>query len=204
MTIRVALKHTTRYDFDKPVHLSPHMIRLRPAPHCRTPIDAYSLKVSGGEYFLNWQQDPFGNHAARLVFPEKVRHLQVDIELIAPMTVINPFDFFLEDYANLFPFSYPEELRKELSPYLEIGESGPLLTQWVKQISTEPTAVVDFLVGLNQKLATDIEYTIRMEPGVQTAEETLQKALGSCRDSAWLMARCYATLDLRHALCPAT
>ncbi|WP_417583506.1 DUF2126 domain-containing protein [Nitrincola sp.] len=196
MTIRVALKHTTRYDFDKPVHLSPHLIRLRPAPHCRTPIDAYSLKVSGGEYFINWQQDPFGNHSARLVFPEKIRRLQVDIELIAPMTVINPFDFFLEDYADLFPFSYPEELCKELSPYLEITESGPLLTQWVKQTSTEPAAVVDFLVGLNQKLAADIEYTIRLEPGVQTAEETLQKALGSCRDSAWLMVQILRHLGL--------
>ncbi|EXJ09393.1 hypothetical protein D791_03676 [Nitrincola nitratireducens] len=106
MTIRVALKHSTRYDFDRPVNLSPHLVRLRPAPHSRTPIDAYSLKVSGGEYFINWQQDPFGNHLARLVFPEKVTHLHVDVELIAPMTVINPFDFFIEDYAQAFPFKY--------------------------------------------------------------------------------------------------
>ncbi len=196
MTIRVALKHTTRYDFDKPVGVSPHLIRLRPAPHCRTPIDAYSLKISGGEYFINWQQDPFGNHLARLVFPEKIDHLEVSVELLAPMTVINPFDFFVEDYAEKFPFQYPVGLQKELTPYLEVTENGPLLTQWLEQISDKPTAIVDFLVGINQQLEKDIEYTIRMEPGVQTAEETLTKRLGSCRDSAWLMVQVLRHLGL--------
>ncbi|KAA0874614.1 transglutaminase family protein [Nitrincola tapanii] len=196
MTIRVALKHSTRYDFDKPVSLSPHLVRLRPAPHCRTPIDAYSLKISGGEYFINWQQDPFGNHIARLVFPEKVEHLQVEVELLAPMTVINPFDFFVEDYAKDFPFTYEEALQKELTPYLEIRESGPLLTQWLSEVPDEPQAIVNFLVALNQRLEKDIDYTIRMEPGVQSAEETLEKHRGSCRDSAWLMVQALRHLGL--------
>lgn len=196
MTIRVALKHSTRYDFDRPVNLSPHLVRLRPAPHSRTPIDAYSIKVSGGEYFINWQQDPFGNHLARLVFPEKVTHLHVDVELIAPMTVINPFDFFIEDYAQDFPFKYPDELKKELIPYLEITESGPLLTQWLTEVTDKPTPMVDFLVAINQRLEQDIDYLIRMEPGVQTAEETLKKAQGSCRDSAWLMVQILRHLGL--------
>lgn len=196
MTIRVALKHSTRYDFDKPVSLSPHLVRLRPAPHCRTPIDAYSLKISGGEYFINWQQDPFGNHVARLVFPEKVSHLQVDVEVIAPMTVINPFDFFLEEYADNFPFDYPEALKKELAPYLEVTESGPLLTEWLKSVSDKPKPVVNFLVAINQRLEKDIDYTIRMEAGVQTAEETLEKHRGSCRDSAWLMVQILRHLGL--------
>lgn len=196
MTIRVALKHSTRYDFDTSVSLSPHLIRLRPAPHCRTPVDAYSLKVSGGEYFINWQQDPFGNHLARLVFPDKVRFLQVDVELIAPMTVINPFDFFVEEYAERFPFRYREDLHKELTPYLEVTESGPLLQQWLADVPRDPHAVVDFLVHLNQRLQQEIAYTIRMEPGVQSAEETLCRKRGSCRDSAWLLVQILRHLGL--------
>ncbi len=196
MTIRVALKHRTRYDFDKPVKLSPHLIRLKPAPHCRTPIDSYSLKITGGEYFINWQQDPFGNHLARLVFPDKVQFLQVEVEVIAPMTVINPFDFFVEESAEQFPFQYRDSLKRDLTPYLEITESGPLLMQWLDAVPREPAAIVSFLVSLNQRLQQDIAYTVRLEPGVQSAEETLEKRLGSCRDSAWLLVQILRHLGL--------
>lgn len=196
MTIRVALKHHTRYDFDKPVKLSPHLIRLKPAPHCRTPIDSYSLKVTGGEYFINWQQDPFGNHLARLVFPDKVKFLQVEVEVVAPMTVINPFDFFVEESAEQFPFSYRDSLKRDLAPYLEVTESGPLLMQWLTEVPREPAAIVNFLVAINQRLQQDIAYTVRLEPGVQTAEETLEKRLGSCRDSAWLLVQILRHLGL--------
>lgn len=196
MTIRVALKHTTRYAFDRPVALTPHLIRLKPAPHCRTPIDAYSLNVTGGPHFINWQQDPFGNHQARVVFPEKVRHLQVDVELIAPMTVINPFDFFLESYAETFPFSYPDALKKELTPYLEIADDGPLLNRWLADVDRQTQPTADFLVGLNQRLQSDIAYLVRMEPGVQSADQTLELAQGSCRDSAWLLVQILRHLGL--------
>jgi uncharacterized protein (DUF2126 family)/transglutaminase-like putative cysteine protease len=207
MTIRVALRHSTRYNFDKPTRVFPHQIRLKPAPHCRTPIDAYSLKISGGEYFINWQQDPFGNHVARLVFPEKISHLHVDVEVIAPMTVINPFDFFVEEYAEHFPFEYPEELKKDLAPYLETGlrgsegQNGPLLDAWLENAKTTLLAeqnqlIASVLVALNQQLNQDIEYLIRMEPGVQTPEQTLQRGKGSCRDSAWLMVHILRRLGL--------
>lgn len=196
MTIRVALHHRTRYRFDRPVQLSPHLIRLRPAPHCRTPIEAYSLDIGGEPHFLNWQQDPFGNFIARAVFPEKLRELSVDVEVVAPMTVINPFDFFLEEYADAFPFTYPESLRKELAPYLEVRENGPRLTEWLAQVPREPQGTVNFLVALNQRLQRDISYLVRLEPGVQSCEETLGKASGSCRDSAWLLVQILRHLGL--------
>ena len=182
MTIRVAL--------------SPHLVRLKPAPHCRTPIDAYSLTVSGGPHFINWQQDPFGNHLARLVFPGKVRFLQVDVELIVPMTVINPFDFFLEEYAEQFPFTYPQELKKELTPYLEVSEHGPLLKKWLTDVSLEKRPTADFLVSINQRVQQAIEYLVRMEPGVQNSEVTLDLKRGSCRDSAWLLVQIFRHLGL--------
>ncbi|MDO9478730.1 MAG: transglutaminase family protein, partial [Pseudohongiella sp.] len=202
MTIRVALRHSTHYDFDRPVNLSPHHIRLKPAPHCRTPIEAYSLKISGGEYFINWQQDPFGNHVARLVFPDKMTHLHVDVEVIAPMTVVNPFDFFVEEYAEHFPFEYTDALKKELAPYLETGlvgsdgQTGPELKAWLETVKRDKRLIAGFLVELNQRLSQDIEYLIRMEPGVQTPEETLTLARGSCRDSAWLMVHILRRLGL--------
>ncbi|PWV60139.1 DUF2126 domain-containing protein [Plasticicumulans acidivorans] len=196
MTIRVALNHKTSYRFDRLVSMSPHIVRLRPAPHARTPIPAYSLKISPQPYFINWQQDPFGNFQARLVFPDKVREFEVEVDLVAEMTVINPFDFFVEEYADNFPFEYPSELKRELAPYLEVRERGPLLLDWLRDVPADPGNTVNFVVDLNQRLQQDVRYLIRMEPGVQTGEETLTKGSGSCRDSAWLMVQILRHLGL--------
>jgi uncharacterized protein (DUF2126 family)/transglutaminase-like putative cysteine protease len=187
MSILIAINHKTEYRFDRLVSLSPHVVRLRPAPHCRTPIRGYSLKIQPEQHFLNWQQDPFGNYLARLVFPEKARKLTVEVDVIAEMITINPFDFFLEEYAYNFPFRYDPQLTKELTPYLEIKEDGPLLNQWLAGVDRTPRETVYFLVDLNRRLHEALGYVIRMEPGIQTCEETLSLARGSCRDSAWLL-----------------
>ncbi len=187
MAIRVALNHLTRYDFDRPVSLSPHVVRLRPAPHCRTPVTAYSMKVRPGEHFENWQQDPHGNFLARLVFPNKVRSLEFEVDLVAEMTVVNPFDFFLEPQAEKFPFEYDPDLRRDLEPYHVVEAHGPLFEEYFAKIDTRKRKTVDFLVELNQQLENDVDYLVRMEPGVQTCEQTLTRRSGSCRDSAWLM-----------------
>jgi len=196
MSIRVAINHTTIYRYDRYVSVSPHIFRLRPASHSRTHIEAYSFKVSPAAHFINWQQDPFGNYQARVVFPEKTRELKVEVEVIADMIVINPFDFFVEDYATKFPFAYKEHLERELAPYLEINEDGPLLDQWLEGIDKTPRSINDFLVYVNRKLSRDIGYNIRMEAGVQTCEQTLALALGSCRDSAWLLVQILRRLGL--------
>jgi uncharacterized protein (DUF2126 family)/transglutaminase-like putative cysteine protease len=196
MAITVALKHKTTYHYDRAISLSPHVFRLRPAVHSRTPIEAYSFKIKPDDHFINWQQDPFGNYQARIVFPEKTSVLEVDVEVIARLEVINPFDFFVEDYASHFPFEYSSVLAHELVPYLEMKDDGQLLKQWVDNHidKSKKTPIVDFLVQVNQQLKNAIDYSIRMEPGVQTPDETLLKALGSCRDSAWLLVHI-----LRHA-----
>ncbi len=196
MSIRVAIRHQTHYKYDRLISLSPHIFRLKPAPHCRTPIESYSFKLRPEENFTNWQQDPFGNYQARVVFPEKTRELFMDVEVIADMTVINPFDFFLDETSEHIPFQYDDHLQKQLVPYLELSENGPLLTKWMSGVSRTKKPTVDFLVGLNQKLQQDIEYTIRFEPGVQTCEETLGKALGSCRDTGWLLVQILRNLGL--------
>ncbi len=196
MTIRVALQHSTAYTYDRPVQLYPHVIRLRPAPHSRTPISAYSLKVTPQEHFVNWQQDPFGNYLARFVFPEKTTRFTIDVSLIADMTVINPFDFFLEESAEKYPFKYETQLRRDLAPYLEITESGPRLKAWLARVDQSPKHIVDFLVALNQQLQRDITYLVRMEPGVQTCERTFETAAGSCRDSGWLLVQILRHLGL--------
>ncbi|MGG9972753.1 DUF2126 domain-containing protein [Ferruginibacter sp. SUN002] len=187
MAIRVAIQHKTTYKYDRAVNIAPHIFRLRPAVHSRTPIEAYSLKIEPKNHFINWQQDPFGNFQARVVFPEPATELKVEVEVIANMIVINPFDFFVEDYAKDFPFKYEENLSKELVPYRELTENGPLLRQWLLDIDRSPKPIVDFLVYINQKLNRDINYTVRMEAGVQTCEQTLETRWGSCRDSAWLL-----------------
>ncbi|EYC51739.1 IMP dehydrogenase [Hylemonella gracilis str. Niagara R] len=187
MSIHAALQHITHYKYDRPVQLGPQTVRLRPAPHCRSKIVSYSLRVEPTQHFINWQQDPFANYQARLVFPEKTTEFTVAIDLVVEMAVYNPFDFFLEPEAEHFPFSYSPALREELAPYLVAAPLTPLLRQYLDGIDRERRRTVDFLVALNQKLQTDIQYLIRLEPGVQTPEETLRKASGSCRDSGWLL-----------------
>jgi uncharacterized protein (DUF2126 family) len=187
MTIHVAVNHVTHYRYDRPVALSPQVVRLRPAPHARTPIHAYSLKVAPQKHFVNWQQDPQANWLARLVFPEKTRELRIEVDLVAEMSVINPFDFFLEPYAEKFPFQYDTTQLNELSSYLRKIPLTPLFKAYLDEIPREPTRTVDFLMALNGQLAKDIRYLIRMEAGVQSPEETLAQASGSCRDSGWLL-----------------
>jgi uncharacterized protein (DUF2126 family)/transglutaminase-like putative cysteine protease len=187
MGIRVALNHKTRYRYAKPVWLSPHVVRLRPAPHCRTPVASYSLKVTPSEHFLNWQQDPYSNRLARLVFPKKTREFSVEVDLIAELTVQNPFDFFLEKYAEKYPFQYDAVLARELAPYLEALPAGPKLQGLARELRRENIRTVDYLVELNQQIQERTKYLIRLEPGIQTPEETLTVQSGSCRDSAWLL-----------------
>ncbi len=196
MSIHVAINHKTEYRFDRPVALSPHTVRLRPAPHCRAPIHSYSLRVSPSEHFLNWQQDPFGNYLARLVFPNRAKALSIEVDVIAEMITINPFDFFLDESAQHFPFGYAPQLAKELIPYLEIKERGPRLMGWLEGLDRSEQGTVDFLVGLNRRLQQDITYVIRMEAGVQSCEETLNSGRGSCRDSGWLLVQILRHLGL--------
>ena len=190
--MKIALEHRTTYRFDRPIAIGPHVIRLRPTPHSRTPIESYSLRITPADHFINWQQDPFGNYLARVVFPSKASELEITVGLVADMGVINPFDFFVEDYAETYPFSYPPELAADLKPYLDIPETarGPLLDQWVTSSNTPPAdgqRTVQFLSALNAALYRDVAYSVRMEPGVHTPDETLERRIGSCRDSAWLL-----------------
>ncbi|MBV4547924.1 DUF2126 domain-containing protein [Pseudomonas triticicola] len=196
MSIHVALHHVTHYRYDRAVELGPQIVRLRPAPHSRTRILSYALKVSPEQHFINWQQDPQGNYLARLVFPEKTAELRIEVDLVAEMAVFNPFDFFLEPYAERIPFSYAADERKELAPYLETLPLTPTFKAYLDSIDRTPLPAVDFLVALNQRLSEDIGYLIRMEPGVQTPEHTLQHASGSCRDSAWLLVQLLRNLGL--------
>jgi uncharacterized protein (DUF2126 family) len=196
MAIDVALRHRTAYRYDQLVQLGPQVVRLRPAPHCRTRVLSYSLTVTPKLHFLNWQQDPQGSYLARFVFPERTREFVIDVDLVAEMAVFNPFDFFLEPEAEKFPFTYAPWLLKELAPYRAPLPAGPLLTQWLASVPREEMRTVDFLVALNHRLQQEIGYVIRMEPGIQTCEETLDARRGSCRDTGWLLVQILRNLGL--------
>jgi uncharacterized protein (DUF2126 family)/transglutaminase-like putative cysteine protease len=197
MSTHVALYHRTTYLYDEEIAVHPHIVRLRPAPHCRTPILSYSLTVEPGEHFINWQQDPFGNYLARFVFPEKTRKLEFVVDLVADLTTINPFDFFLEDSAGKVPFDYGDVLKAELAPYLRQTGFAPGLDELAAGL--KPTAAVttiDFLVAVNQSVQRLVDYKVRLEVGVQTCEETMTKRSGSCRDSAFLLVQLFRQLGL--------
>jgi uncharacterized protein (DUF2126 family) len=215
MSIHVALHHRTHYQYDRLVSLGPQVIRLRPAPHSRTRILGYSLRVTPAKHFINWQQDPQSNYLARLVFEEQTREFLVEVDLVAEMAVLNPFDFFLEPAAQTFPFEYDPALEHELEPFQlkcwltpkfrkyltetrqELLGDKTLRTGKTKRAEKKPPAspknprTIDFIVSMNQRLWRDIKYLIRLEPGVQTPEETLARGSGSCRDSAWLLCQLF-------------
>ncbi|MGL5442665.1 MAG: transglutaminase family protein, partial [[Mycobacterium] stephanolepidis] len=195
MGIKVALEHRTSYAFDRLVQVHPHEIRLRPAPHTRTPIEAYSLRIAPDDHFINWQQDAFGNFLARVVFPNRTRRLSITVGLIADLKSVNPFDFFIEEWAEHIGFAYPPALAADLEPYLKpVDESNPgsgpgeLVRAWVANFTMAPgTRIIDYLVTINQALCSDVGYAVRLEPGVQSPDTTLAVGIGSCRDTAWLL-----------------
>ena len=196
MSIHVALSHITHYKYDRTVTLGPQIVRLRPAPHSRTQILSYSLTIEPAGHFINWQQDPFSNYQARLVFPLPTREFKITVDMVVDMVTLNPFDFFLEPEAENFPFKYEETMARELAPYLVTLPATPLLKAYLEKIDRTPRRTNDFLVSVNQQLQKDIKYSIRMEPGVQTPEETLALACGSCRDTGWLMVQLLRQLGL--------
>ena len=193
MALKIVISHKTIYKYDRAVSLSPHIFRLRPAPHSRTPIESYSIKIKPENQFFNWQQDPFGNYMARLIFPDKTEELSVEVEIIADLKTINPFDFFVEESAEEYPFKYSDTIKKELSPYLEIKEKGKLLQDFLKTIDYTPRKTIYFLIDINRKIYEYLSYNIRLDPGVQSCEESLEQKSGSCRDYAWLFVQ-----TLRH------
>jgi transglutaminase-like putative cysteine protease len=202
--IKVALEHRTSYTFPQLVLPDPHVVRLRPAPHSRTPIEAYSLTVEPADHFINWQQDAFGNFAARVTFPNRTEQVVITVGVIADMKVVNPFDFFVEEWAEHMPFAYPKVMADDLGPYLRpIDEdeegSGPgqLVTAWVRGFTMpSDTRTIDYLVALNRAVNAHVGYSVRMEPGVQTPDTTLRTRIGSCRDSAWLLVSVLRQLGL--------
>jgi uncharacterized protein (DUF2126 family) len=196
MSIHVALNHVTHYRYDRAIRLGPQVVRLRPAPHSRTRILSYSMRVEPATHFVNWQQDPQSNYLARLVFPDKTTSFRIEIDLVAEMAVLNPFDYFLEPSAEQYPFTYSPALAKELAPYLAQEPATPLLAAYLAEVPRTKRNTNDFLVELNQRLQRDIAYVIRMEPGVQAPEQTLEKASGSCRDSGWLLVQLLRHLGL--------
>ena len=194
--IRVALNHKSTYRYSNFAELGPQVVRLRPAPHCRTPITAFAMKVTPDQHFINWQQDPHSNYLARLVFAKPTELFEVEVDLVAEMTVINPFDFFLESTVEQYPFSYSPVFEKDLKPYLTPAKAGPKLFSFLASIEQSQSKTIDFLVALNQHVQNEIQYVIRLEPGVQSPEETLSLGRGSCRDSAWLLVQILRHLGL--------
>ncbi len=170
MAIHVALCHITHYRYNRLVRLGPQVGRRRPAPHSRTRILSYTQRVAPEPHFINWQQDPFSNYQARLVFPQPTREFQVTVELVAEMAVFNPFDFFLEPSAEHHPFAYAPELAAELAPYLAREPLTPRLQAYLDNIERGPRRTVDFLLDLNRRLQQDIAYTIQLAPDVKTVD----------------------------------
>jgi len=196
MGIQVALNHRTLYRYEKAITLGPQVIQLRPALHCRTPILSYSLDVTPSEHILNWQLDPHNNRLARLLFSGKTNELLVEVNLVADLSPYNPFAFFLEPGVEEYPFAYAPGLAKDLEPYRSVDPPGSLLQAFLESFVGRKSGTISLLLDLNRKVRDEIGYVTRLEHGVQTCEETLEKRSGSCRDSAWLLVQSLRNLGI--------
>ena len=188
--MRIHLHHVTHYQYDRTVTLGPQLVRLHPTPHCRARIGSYALTVQPPSHFINWQQDPLGNHLARLVFSQPMSAFSLTVDMDVELAVSNPFDFFLDPSADHFPFAYSARDAMALAPYLACAsddDTAARLRAYLQKFGSEQRRTLDFLVALNQRVQQDIRYQVRFEPGVQTPLQTLQRNSGSCRDSAWLL-----------------
>lgn len=194
--MRVAIFHRTRYAYDHPVLLSPHWIRLKPATHSRTPVENFQLSISPQPQALHWQQDPFNNHVARAMFLGATALLEISVSATVELMPVNPFDFFLEPYAENFPFAYAPELAADLLAYTEREAGGPRFAEFIQSIDLQSGGSIAFLIELNRRLRQTVGYTLRWEPGIQSVETTLELALGSCRDSSWLLLQVLRHLGL--------
>lgn len=194
--MRILLQHQTRYQYERPVYLTTHYLRLKPAPHCRTPIESYKLAIEPQSHILHWQQDPFANFLARVDFTGPIQALVVDVNIVVDYLSFNPLDFYVDEKASCFPFLYDDQLQFALSPYLETTEQHPAIREWLRKIDRSPQDIVTFLAMLNSRVSQEVIYNTRMEPGVQTSSETLELGSGSCRDSAWLLVQCLRQLGL--------
>lgn len=192
----VHVNHRTTYRYPREIIVDPQVIRLRPAINSRTPVTDYSLAIRPHDHYLNWQLDPLGNALARIVIPEKTAELDVHVRFVAELEPTNPFDFFLENEATVFPFEYHASLRRELSPYFSHVDLSPLTTDFVNQVDMTKRSTIDFIRRLNEKIHTAIRYRKRLEPGVQSCDQTLMLRAGSCRDMSWLLVRILRSVGL--------
>ncbi|MCE7059799.1 MULTISPECIES: transglutaminase family protein [Dyadobacter] len=192
----ISLHHKTVYRYDRPVFLSPHFFRLRPAAHAPAAIEDYSLRIEPATHILHWQQDIFGNFVARADFSGSVVGMSVAVDLKATLASYDPFNVLIDDYAQKFPFNYSADNAKDLSPYLEIVDHGLRLSEFVEAAASHGQDTLSFIVDLNNKIYSKIGYLSRIEEGTRTSEQTLEYKTGSCRDSAWLLVQVLRHLGL--------
>lgn len=187
MTLKIALNHQLKYSYDRPIILGPHKLGLKPSPHSKSDIFNYSLNIAPKYHNIYWYQDIYGNFIGKLNMFEKTDYLSLEINFLAEIKSINPFNFLVDSHIEKYPFYYTKQEKKELSSFLEIDESSNLLINWVNKNVYNNIYITDFLVSLNQQLASEIKYITRLEEGIQTCEETLRTKKGSCRDTTVLL-----------------
>ena len=184
---RYKILHQTNYEFSGQVHLHPHTLRLRPREGHELRIESSTLDISP-DASLRWHRDVEGNSVATATFLGSTAYLYISSEVVIQQYDQVPYDFLVADYAVDYPFRYDPEDEILLTPYLK--QSDFQVQDKVKNLlddiwqANEPIQTFALLLRLNQRIYQTITYQRREEAGVQSAEETLNRGSGSCRDSA--------------------
>lgn len=198
MSRAVSIAHVTTYRYDRPVFLGPQTIRLTPAPHARARILQHELTVAPGNHTLRHGRDPQGGVESRAIFGGRVAHFEITVRLDAELIPTNPFDFVLEGGAERWPFDYDPLLRAELAPCLGGVQPGRGVTALLPSGGHD---TLPMLIALARRIASEVRYIRRDEPGVWEPEETLARAEGSCRDSGLVLVQAMRALGIAARFC---
>ena len=186
---RYRIIHRTYYNFTSAVALGPHGLRLRPREGHELRIESFDTKISP-EAELFWHRDVEGNSVATATFSGTTRQLAIESELVIQQYLEDPLDFLVADYAVAYPFSYQPDDEFLLAPYMTLSDSdaGADVKRWIDGLWSRGEAIQTYslLQRLNTAIYESMTYTVREEPGVQTASTTLGARAGSCRDFAQL------------------
>lgn len=186
---RIQILHVTEYQFPQPVVLLSHRLLVRPREGHDVRIESSRLDISPA-YQVRWTRDVYGNIVATLEFQELAATLKVTSEVIVQLRTDAAMVFPLAHTATQFPFQYDEPEQPDLLHYVQpiyVADKPQVMT-WLGDLvhpeqHWETTALLN---AINAKIANEIQYEVREEPGVQSPKVTLDRRRGSCRDVATL------------------
>lgn len=190
--MRIDIRHRTEYQFDAPVFLEPHVVRLRPRGDASQRLLSYELTIDPEPTVRAENFDLDGNVVTQAWFDGTTGHLTVETLATVETLVTDPFRFLLDEPARTLPDVYPARLRSQLAAYRKAQEAlAAPVAEFAAGVAADVSGRLDeFPRLLTRRLQRDHRIEPRPEGPPLPAETTLKERRGACRDLAVLFMEC--------------